>query len=146
MSLISDEDKKVISEMLNAMDKKAVIAFFTEAEGKGNCTHCKETQNILEEVANISDKVNLKVFNFDTEQDKAKTYGIDNIPAIAILGENEENYGIKFYGVPAGYEFGTLIEDIVMVGKNESGLTQASKDKIKTITKETNIQVFVTPT
>jgi glutaredoxin-like protein len=54
-------------------------------------------------------------------------------------------YGIYYYGMPTGYEFGSLIEDIISVSSSESGLLPKSRDAIKKIDKDVDIKVFVTP-
>jgi hypothetical protein len=74
----------------------------------------------------------------------AETLGIDKIPAVAIVGAKD--YGIRLYGIPAGYEFGSLIEDIRLVSEGDSGLSPETRKAVAELTKPVKIQVFITPT
>jgi glutaredoxin-like protein len=74
----------------------------------------------------------------------AERYGIDKVPAVVI--EGDQDYGIRYFGIPSGYEFGSLIEDIRMVGARDSGLSPASRQRMAQIQTPVHIQVFVTPT
>jgi glutaredoxin-like protein len=113
------------------------------------CQFCAETRQIVEEVAELSDKITAEIYNFVSDRAMADMYGIDKIPAIAILqvkdGEDKD-YGIRFYGIPSGYEFTSLIEDIMDVSRGESGLMPKTKDAVAGITEPVHFQVFVTPT
>ena len=57
-----------------------------------------------------------------------------------------KDYGIRLYGIPSGYEFGTLIEDIRMVSSGESGLAPATRETVAKVQDPVHIQVFSTPT
>lgn len=69
---------------------------------------------------------------------------MDKVPAIVVM--DERDYGIRFYGIPAGYEFGFLINAVISVSKGESLLSEASKAKLEGLSKPVHVQVFVTPT
>jgi glutaredoxin-like protein len=86
----------------------------------------------------------LTVYNFQDDKDIAEKYNIDKIPATII--EGEKDYGIRYYGIPSGYEFSSLLEDIVDVSKNESGFSAETKEMLSKIDKPLHLQVFVTPT
>ena len=74
----------------------------------------------------------------------AKAYRIDKIPATVIEGDID--YGIRYYGIPAGYEFAALLDTIIEVSKRDSGLAENIRQKLKEINLPVHIQVFVTPT
>ena len=98
----------------------------------------------MEEVAVLSDKLSLQVFNFQTDREQRDAYKIDKIPATVIMGE--EDQGIRFYGIPSGYEFATLLETILMVSKGESGLSAETRKRLQELTKPLHLEVYVTPT
>lgn len=98
----------------------------------------------MEEISALSDKIKLEVYDFLKDKDMVEKYKVDKIPANLIMGEID--YGIRFYGMPAGYEFSTLLETIRLVSNRDSGLDLALKEKIKMIAKPVNIKVFVTLT
>jgi len=66
------------------------------------------------------------------------------VPAVAVIGKKD--YGVRLYGIPAGYEFGVLIEDIRMVAQGDSGLASETRAAVAKLTKPIRIQVFSTPT
>jgi glutaredoxin-like protein len=145
MALLKDEDRQHLIEEFKALQNRVVLLMFTQ---ELECQYCRETRMIAEEVAELSDSISLEVYNFVTDKEVAERYEIDKIPAIAVLrdGENPTDYGIRFYGIPSGYEFSSVIEDIMMVSQGESGLSDASKAQVAALADPVHIQVFVTPT
>jgi glutaredoxin-like protein len=113
------------------------------------CQFCTETRQIVEEVAALSDKLSVEVCNFVVDKAMADLYGIDKIPAIALLTTvegQEQDYGLRFYGIPSGYEFTSLVADIVAVSRGETALKPKTKEALAKVTEPVHIQVFVTPT
>jgi glutaredoxin-like protein len=109
-----------------------------------DCYFCKETRRLLEEVAALTEKIELRVLDLEADAETAARFGIDKVPGIVVMGE--EDYGIRIYGIPSGYEYSTLIEDIVDVSRRTTGLADKTKEVLKAIDKNLNIRVFVTPT
>ncbi len=141
--MLREEDKKEIRNRLEPMTNPVKFVFFTQHVA-GVCQYCVETRQLLTEVADLSDKLELEVLNFMGDKDRAEAYGIDKIPATII--EGEKDYGIRFYGIPTGYEFVTILEDILQISSRKSNLPDHLKTEIKGIVKPVHIQVFVTPT
>ncbi len=142
MPFISDEDKKYIRDRFEKeMEGEVKIIYFTQ---DFECQFCKETRQILEEITALSDKIRLEVHEFDKEKEVAEKYGVDKIPATLIFGKKE--YGIRFFGIPSGYEFSTLIEDIIHASTGKTNLKEEVREEIKKIEQPLHIQVFVTPT
>ena len=84
------------------------------------------------------------MYNFLLDKEKVAEYRIDKVPATAV--RDGKDYGIRFYGLPAGYEFSTLLDAIVSVSKADSGLGAESKEKLTQVTHPVHLEVFVTPT
>jgi glutaredoxin-like protein len=143
MAMISDKDKKAVGDRLSKLTGPVKLVIFTQ---EMECQFCKETRELAEEVAALSDKISVEVKDFLKADAEAKKLGVDKIPAIAVLGDGDKDYGIRFYGIPAGYEFMSLLESIEIVSKGESGLSANGKEKIKGLGKPVHLQVFVTPT
>ena len=142
MGLIKDKDKEYLKKKFDEeMEGEVRIVYFTQ---DFECQFCKETREILEELAELSDKIKLEIHEFDKEKELAERYGVDKIPATLIFGEKE--YGIRFFGIPSGYEFSTLVEDIIHASRGETELNEEIKEEVKKIDKPVHIQVFVTPT
>ena len=108
------------------------------------CIFCKETVEVCQDIAGVNPKIKIEVYDYVKDQMKAKELRIDKIPAIAVIGAKD--YGVRFYGIPSGYEFTSLIGSILDVSKGDSGLSPKSKDLLKTLDRPIHIQVYVTPT
>jgi len=141
MGFLQEKDKEYIRNLFSGMENEVTINYFTQ---EIECQYCRETHQILEELAELSDKIKLNVYNFVNDKEAAEKYGIDKIPATVI--ERKQNYRIRYYGIPSGYEFSSLIEDIVDVSKGNSGLAPESRELVKQIDSPLRLQVFVTPT
>ncbi len=78
------------------------------------------------------------------DAEKARELGVDKVPATVVVGPSGNR--VRFYGMPAGYEFANLIEDVLLVSSDDSGLSDASREKLRAIDKPVHLQVLVTPT
>lgn len=141
MAFIQDRDRTVIQTRFEELEHPVKLVNFTQ---ELECMYCAETRKLMEEVAGLSDKISLEVYNFVTDKDAVSRYSIDKIPATVI--EGEKDYGIRFFGVPSGYEFGTLIEAAVMASNGDSGLEPATREALAQLAEPVHLQVFVTPT
>lgn len=142
MAMLSKKDQDFLRNHLDhAMSEPVTLKLFTQTL---ECQFCRETRQLLTEVSELSDKITLQVYNFVTDKDVALEYGISRIPATVVMGAKD--YGMRFYGIPSGYEFNTLIEDIVAVSRGEHGLSAETVDKLSRLTDPVHLQVFVTPT
>jgi glutaredoxin-like protein len=135
------------------MKDKVTILLFTQEPGilvvpwrvpGQECQFCGETRQLLTEVSSLSDKIELQVLDFVSQKDKAAVYGVDKIPAAVILGESDTR--IRFFGVPSGYEYTSLVEAIVDASKRTTSLNSQTLTALKTLEKDVHIQIFVTPT
>jgi len=141
MSLIQEKERKQLVEILKSMTNDVTIATFTQ---EFECDYCRMTRELLEELTGLSDKLKLRVYDFAKESDAAKKYNIDKIPATVLLGDRD--YGIRFYGVPAGYEFTTLVEDIIAVSSRDPGLPEDIAAELSKVDRPVHIQVMISPT
>jgi glutaredoxin-like protein len=141
MSMLKEKDREEVRGQLAELPSAVQLVMFTQTI---ECAFCQETRELVEEVATLSDQVEAVIYNFVTDKGKADDYAIDKIPAIAVVGEKD--YGVRFYGIPAGYEFVSLIEAIKMVSEGQSGLSSATKEALSQIDEPVHFQVFVTPT
>jgi len=141
MGLIHEEDATAIRQRLQAMVYPVKLVHFTQ---ELSIEYGRETRQLLEEVAALSDKLSLEVYNFLLDREKVAEYGVDKVPATAV--RNGKDYGIRFYGIPAGYEFASLLDAILEVSQEASALSQETKERLSEITQPVHLQVFVTPT
>ena len=141
MEVLKDKDRQKVAEVFKQIEKNVTIIMFTQ---EIECSHCAMVRNILEEVSGLSEKISFEIHDFVAEADLAKKYAVDKIPATVILGD--QDYGIRYYGVPAGYEFNALIQDIRDVGKRDPGLGKEVLTELAKIDQPVHLQVLTIPT
>ena len=144
MSLLSDRDRQTVQTHLAVLTHDVTLLFFTQTIGAPETVLI--ARQIVEEVASLSDRISVEEVNFVLDREKSTQFGIDRIPAIVLLRDGADTR-MRFLGAPAGYEFSSLIESIVLAGTDDSGLTAESKRLIaEKATEPLEIRVFVTPT
>jgi glutaredoxin-like protein len=147
MSLISESDRARLREDFAKMTRSVRLLFFTQTF---DCDTCLETRQVLDELPALTARISIDEVNFVLEKDRASLYGIDRVPAIALIGQddagNERDSHIRFLGTPSGYEFISLIRAILLVGGGPSMLSNESREKIVAIDRPMTVQVFSTPT
>lgn len=150
MPFLTEQDAKFIVERFaQNLGHDVTLEFFAPSrEGLALPGQDWETaeyaRQILAEVVALSPKLHLQVHSVLAEPDAVSAFGIARTPATAIIGT--QDYGIRFYGMPAGYEFATLIELIILVSKGQTPLAEDSRAVVSRLQDEAHIQVFVTPT
>lgn len=143
MSLMDQDTQNQVRNLLSAVTTPVTLQMFTQ---EFECGYCRETRQIIEEVASLSDQVAVEVADFVASKDLAASLNIDKIPAVAVQGEDGQDYGIRFFGIPSGYEFTSLLEAIVLVGTGAFELTENTRAFLDSLEDPLHLQVFVTPT
>ena len=152
MSLIAPADQEKLREAFNEMTSRVRLLFFTQTLG---CETCPETRQILDELPPLSDKITIEEVNLVLDKDKAQQYGIERVPAIAIVSEDGQGTGgsaavkdsrIRFLGTPAGYEFMSLVHAVLLAGGRPDSLTAKNRERVKAVATPLTVQVFTTPT
>lgn len=152
MPLISEQDQALLRELFaERLTNDVTVTLFTQRESKlilpipsQECTYCRETRELLEELTALSDKVHLTVEDFVADAREAARLGVERIPAILLEGKARGK--VRFFGVPSGYEFATLIEDLFDVATGETDLEPDTRAALGAIDRDLHLQVFVTPT
>jgi glutaredoxin-like protein len=145
MALLNASLRTELRNVLVALPNPVTLLVFVDAA----CETCGETRELIEELSSISDgKVRMEVHDLDAKSAEATLYRIDKAPAVAVLGDESgtRDFGIRFYGTPAGYEFATLIEDIRMASRATTDLSAATVEALQHLNAPLRLQVFVTPT
>lgn len=145
MPLLQQQDRDYLVEKFAELQNPVNLIVFTK---ENDCQYCPETAELAGELAELSDKINLQTVDYDSNMDLAADYNVDKIPATIVMrgGDEAKDYGIRYYGIPSGYEFSSYIEAISMVGIGESGLSAETKAWAATLETPIEMQVFVTPT
>lgn len=141
MPIIGDKEREHIAHILGDLAGPVTLHVFAHPEG---CTSCADLRQLMEELAAISGQMTLQVHDPETAQAEMEQYAIEKTPATAIIGSRD--YGVRFYGVPAGYEFAALLEDIVDISKGEVELGSRPRENLKKLSQPVHVQVFTTPT
>ncbi len=141
-------DKKTLEQIEEAfagMENPVQILYFGSQD---QCETCSETQQLLEEVAAVHEKVQLSVYDLQQDRDIAEQFKVTNAPGIVIAANDDSdvrNLGVQFSGTPSGYEFSTLINDILAVSRRDSGLSNTTREFLRQLDQPLHLQVFVTP-
>ena len=144
MGLLSDKDRQYLTKEFAGISEPVKIVVFTRAS---DCEYCNDTLEIIQTVAELSKQIAVETYDVETNSQVAQQYDIQEVPALVIArgGDQGKDFGIRYYGVPAGYEFSSLIHDILMIGKADTGLSEATKRWAAELKAPLHLQVFVTP-
>jgi glutaredoxin-like protein len=141
MTFLNEQVRKQVRDELKDLGGQVKLIEFTQMI---ECPTCAQNTALMKETAGLSDKISLETHNFQIDKEKADLYGVDKIPALVV--EGEKDYGVRFYGVPAGYEFTSLIEALKIVSSGDPQLSDTTVQEISRLDRPVHIQVFVTPT
>ena len=131
MSLLNEEIRQEVKAALADVKTPVTLKVFTQ---RFECQYCKETRELAQEVAELNDRLSVEVYDFEKDKAIADSLGIDKVPAIAIIGAKD--YGIRMFGIPSGYEFGSLIEAIRLASAGDSGLAPETRKQIARLQKD----------
>lgn len=144
--LLNQSIKDQVRDVFDKLQEPVALLFFGE---KQDCEYCSDTRQLLEEVAALSDKLTLQVYDRSEHPEVAAQYHVDKVPGLVIAahdGDTLTDYGVRFAGIPAGHEFSSLVQDIVLVSARDSGLDRQTREALKGLDKPLHLMVFVTPT
>ncbi|MBI2330638.1 MAG: hypothetical protein HYU84_00385 [Chloroflexi bacterium] len=139
---VAGQIKQAFAELANPVQ----LLFFGLKE---SCDYCGETQQMLTELSAPDSRLHLSIHDLKEDAAVATQYRVDKVPAIVLASKNGDqviDLGVQFSGIPAGYEFSTLINDIILASKQTTGLGAATREFLQTLTKPLHLQIFVTPT
>jgi len=141
MPLLDDNTRELVAAELAGLKNPVKLVMFTQ---EFECQYCGETRHLCEEIAELSDQISVEVYDFVADKDKVDEYGIDKVPAIAVVGAKD--YGVRLYGIPSGYEFAALLNDVKTVSAGEVELMPETTAFLEGLKEPLHIQVYVTPT
>ncbi len=148
--VISEQDKAQLKRTLRKELKAEVtVRLFSQKPSLltipgRHCPYCPQTQRLLEELVGLSPKLHLEVIDFYEQPQVAREHRVTRIPAIEL--SKDGSAGVKFYGIPSGYELATIIEGIKTISRGVSPLSMDARKKLRQVNQPVHIQVFVTPT
>ncbi len=140
MELLNEEVRGEIKRRLEVLPSDVKLVFFKQ---NLDCPTCEVVESLVRELASLSSRLKLEIHNRATEEEKAKEYGIDKAPALVLEGSAGNR--VRFYGLPSGYEFASLLEAIKEASFGITELSEPTKKNLASLKAPIHIQVFVTP-
>jgi alkyl hydroperoxide reductase subunit AhpF len=142
MAMLNDRDREAVRAELQKLAGPVKLVVFSQELVAADL--CRENEMLVREVAELSDRISVEVLNPAIDRDRAQAYGVEQVPAIVVEGARD--YGIRFLGVPAGYEFSNLLDAMIIASSGEPELSDATKASLATLASDIDIKVFSTPT
>ena len=144
--LLNNEVIEQVDEIFAGLQEPVQVLFFGSEQ---DCDYCADTLQLVQEVVDISDKLELSIYDIDDDAALAGQYSVDKTPGLVIAGRDGEqilDYGIRYAGIPSGHEFSSLIHTLVLVSGRDSELSQDTRQKLQELDSPVHLMVFVTPT
>ena len=162
MSLLSDDETDRLRDLLaDELPADVRLIHFTQRDGgqagarpatadeppddDGSCTSCADTEELLAELVATNDHLALEIHDVDAEPALAEEFAIERVPATLIAGPGAQGT-LRVFGLPSGYEFATLLEDLIDVSAENDDLGAEAHEALEGLSSEVHLQVFVTPT
>jgi glutaredoxin-like protein len=145
--LLNQDIEKQIKEAFDTQLQKPVQVIYFGKED--DCEYCADTRQLVEEVVALTDKVELELHDIEKDTDLARKYNVERAPGLVIAGKDGAeliDFGVRFAGIPSGYEFSSLIQSLVLVSNRDSGLKETTRQVLKNLTEPVHMLVFTTPT
>ena len=142
MSIFGPEDAAQVRGLFDQLERPVELLVAhgpeeTPLPGARDVDFGAETQRVVSGLAELSERVTYRV--------EEQPDGFERYPAIAVLPEGED-VGLRYYGLPWGYELGSLIGAVMEAGRRESSLRPESLVRLAGLERDLAIDVFVTPT
>ena len=133
---IKDHLRKILTDLQSTVN----LIYFTQST---ECLMCHQTRLFLLEFLHLTDKIDLKIYDFAKDRDQVEKYNIDKIPAIVILDHELNDTGVRFYGIPSGYEINAFVIALLAASGRMDGIDEVLRDRIQKIKKRMHIQTFI---
>jgi alkyl hydroperoxide reductase subunit AhpF len=105
------------------------------------CPTCDDARQLVEELQESApDLISLHVIDVSAEESD-----VHDVPTLTV-GFPGEAARIRWQGLPAGYEFATVVDAIERVSTGAHGLAEASVEALTGLTEPVDVMVFATPT
>ena len=130
-----------LAARLAALSAPVRLVFFTQTFG---CDTCLPARQAVDQIASLSDQITVEEHNFVLDTDEVTTHRIERVPAVAVVGDRD--LGLRFYGVPGGYEMASIVDAVLLAATGDVGLSPESLAAIAVVDRPIDLKVFVTPT
>ena len=130
-----------IAARLGAVAVPIRLVVFTQTFG---CDTCYEARQVADQMASLSEQITVEEHNLVLDKDEVSKYQVDQVPVIAVVAERD--VGIRYYGVPAGFEVESLVSAIEVVAGLAPAVSVSAQSVLDALDRDVRISVFVTPT
>lgn len=142
MPILATRDQDAVRQEFQRIQGPVKLVVFSQELVAGDL--CRQNEQLAREVAELNEHITVEVLNPAIDRERAEAYGVEQVPAMVVEGARD--YGIRFLGIPSGYEFSNLIDSIIVASSGEPQLTEATRAALGALTSEVEIKVFSTPT
>lgn len=143
MPIFNEDTRIQLTDLVGELPNKVNVIVFNS---DSNCRTCRDTLQYITEFTELNENMELSVFDFDNNKAQVEKYNVEHVPAIVILDKDMKDRGVKYYGIPAGYEIHSLIASVKEASGIEDNISPEHQKRIDSIDKPVKIKVFVTPT
>jgi alkyl hydroperoxide reductase subunit AhpF len=141
--VLNDRDRVAVRKEFERLAGPVKLVVFSQELSEA-ADLCRQNELLVREVAELDDRLTVEVLNLSIDRERAEAYGVEEVPAIVVEGARD--YGIRFYGIPGGYEFSNLIDAIIVASSGEPALAPETTARLAELTEDVHIKVFSTPT
>lgn len=149
MPILNETLKQQVKDALAPLVKPVEMVVYTGSRlvipGQDAPGQQEETLQLLREVAETSDKLSVIERSLIGDEEAA-ALGITLAPTTLLREAGSSRHNIRFIGLPAGYEFQTLIETLLLLGTGQSRLSSTGRQRLAALDTPVTVQSFVTPT
>ena len=142
MPILNARDQEAVRKEFERIQGPVKLVVFSQELVAGDL--CRQNEQLVREVAELDDRITVEVLNPVIDRERAEAYGVDQVPAIVVEGSRD--WGIRFYGIPLGYEFSNLIDSIIVASTGEPTLSEETLASLRALASDVDIKVFSTPT
>jgi alkyl hydroperoxide reductase subunit AhpF len=142
MGLFGTEEEAKVRQLFDALERpvELLVALGPEATplpGARDIDFGAETRRVVEGLAALGERLSCRV--------EEQPEGFDRYPAVAVLPDGGD-VGVRYYGLPWGYELASLVGGVLEAGRRASSLRPESLARLAALDRELAVDVFVTPT
>jgi alkyl hydroperoxide reductase subunit AhpF len=142
MAFLRAQDQEAVRQEFERIQGPVKLVVFSQELTAGEL--CRQNEQLMREVAELDERITVEVLNPSIDRERAEAYGVDQVPAIVVEGARD--YGIRFLGIPSGYEFTNLIDSIIVASSGEPDLSAETRTALAGLASDVDIKVFSTPT
>lgn len=151
MAIFRPEDESRVRELFAELLVRPVELLVahgpeeTPVGGSRDTDFGAETERVVRELAELSPSVSVRVEEQPDGAADTSSPRFERYPAVSVQPEGRD-VGVRYYGLPWGYELSSLVGAVLEAGREESSLSAETLERLVALDRDVAIDVFVTPT